>query len=299
MAESINELLDQNEAAATQLLTEIQAAKDMIHHVNHTFFEPMKFQVFQGSGKHMVESMDEVAERLSTEAKEFVQYREKLSDHLQELEHHAEELSHRADAVEEQLTALWSALHESVNSLTEITNKKMEEAKAGTDSIIDIVRQVAEETMAHHQHTRVLQEHLYEKTDVSRSMLDELKQLHEEAVHKLNDDVSQHTQDAQDVMLEFMQEHREYYEGELAAIEQEAERVRQELHSHVVEETPKAVHTTIESVITGPLGDLVDAVTQGHETLGEKITEVLEKLGEVTQGVHEVRPTLDTIQSIN
>ncbi|MGI8906917.1 MAG: hypothetical protein ACR2IE_10550 [Candidatus Sumerlaeaceae bacterium] len=298
MADSINDLLDENQKAAEQLLLNITAAKDLIHNVNDNFLVPLQHRVMKDSSKDLVEVLEELKARLVTENTEFNQYRDKLTEHFHHIERKVHELDVRVDDVEDSLVAMWDAIRKNVEVLTELTGEHDEEEEERSGNLFEQIREQMEQVTHQQQKKGLLFDELHAATEAAQDQVEQLATEHDSAIDRLGQALAEKHDTLQEVFKQLAAYHLEQDEETFSTVGESISRAAENVLSKLGEEVPGSLNSSAEDVVGGPFSQLLEAASQKHESLAEEIQQILEKMQEVTSSLNEVKPVLNTIESI-
>src|SRR5437870_1504404 len=100
MADSINELLDENEKAAGVLQQEVEQTDELLLHIIRDFHEKLKLEIFGGSAKHILEAFEVLSTNYDTAEHEFTELGEHISTPLSSVGTLANEFGEKIEAIE-------------------------------------------------------------------------------------------------------------------------------------------------------------------------------------------------------
>jgi chromosome segregation ATPase len=298
MADSISDLLDENQKAAEQLLASVASAKDILQHVTDTFITPLKPHMEKESSRALVDAIQELKTKLGAEASEFAQARDKFTPHFEEIAAKVVELDEHVDDARESLEQTWDTIRKSIESLDAVTKEMEDEEDEHHHTLLETIEALLGEILQHHaMKTQVVQQ-LHDATEAAEGEVDDLAQQHKQAIEELEHALAEKSDALQQAFRDFADNHTQQEEETATAISEAVEHALQELRQKLGDELPESLNTGAEETVLGPFSEMSDSATTSHQSLNEAVEQILEKLREVSTTLEPVHPVLNTIETI-
>lgn len=298
MAESIHELLDENEKAAEHLVTQVQAAHDLIYNINENFLGRMKDEIFHGSAKHALESMEAVTTELHKGKEEFDAHHGQMKEDFHHIQEKLNELDHRIDDVDEQLTSMWDTLKHSAESLVELTKQKAEEAEEHEENIFERMQHMHGFLDEQHEQSSLISNSLAEAIQGAFDHAAEQKAHHDSAIERLGEELQEHFDELHNAFTELVEKHEEMQEQKAAALEEAVAETLEEVKEKLGELVPASISSAAEGLVLGVFSEMMDSTKEAHNHLENQIEHVLDRIQEISHTVAEANPVLHIIENI-
>jgi len=296
MAESINDLLDENQKAAELLTQHVQSARHMVEQLKDHFITRMNYEVFAGSMKNCAEAIKKQKEAAEEWKTKFEEHSSAMVDHINTLQENAEGVAERVQEIETELKHSADELESKLDSLRSITNAKFEESDPHEDSIFGFVTNYQEQWQEKHQTQGALLVELVEQIAKMKEE-DDAAERHESAIEQLGQHLQEHTEELRSAFQEIAMVHQEKEEelGEMTDLAVTG--IGQALKDIFAEHLPEVMNTSSEELV-GTLSGFMDTVTEGHEKVSNGLEDLVEKITEIMEAANHAQPWMAAVRNI-